>query len=844
MLIMNGRVLSQDNHPDKKDTAKIQPPAKSSLKYQVNYDALDSMRLDVPNQRLYLYGQAKVLYENMKLEADYIEFDMLMNIAYARGTKDSTGKNILDSSGLQIGRPVFTEGSKTFDAREITYNFKTKKGKIDDVVTQEGEAYIHARESKKDTGNIYYIKNGKYTTCNLEHPHFYLNLSKIKIIQNDKIVCGPGYLVLEDVITPLGIPFGVFPNKIGRKSGILIPSYGESDLGFFLKDGGYYFGISDYFDASLRGDFYSKGSYGVRENTNYAKRYKFNGSVGFKFSQIQISEKEFPDYKKTKDFRISWQHRQDPRSNPTSQFSASVDAGTSTYQKYNSYNPNDYLSNTMSSNIAWSKTWSQYNLGVNMYHNQSTLLKTVDITLPEISFSRSTWHPFQRNVVTGKPKFYEKLGVGFAYNAKNQVSTYDSLLFTPNTINRIKNGMQLSIPISTSLNFGPFVMSPSFNFRSVGYFQSYQRKYVQRKSSAKVDSMVVDTINGFKYGADYSTGVSVSTKLFGMYLFKIGPVKAIRHVLTPSISYNYRPDFGEYNYGYFYKLTDPTNRVTTLYSVFENSMLYGSPQPGESQSINFSLNNNLEMKIHPSKKDSSNTDRKISIFDNFSISTGYNFVAQHFKYSNISMSGNTRLFKKIDITINGIINPYAFRYDYTAKRYLDRDTLLYNLTGKVGRLTNASLSFNTSLRSLVKKDEKTTMVQPSLHNRNPDEVNYILSHPTYYVDFNMPWNLVLAYTISYESPFLRDTITQTISFSGDVNITKKWKIGFRSGFDFAKKDVTLTSFDIYRDLHCWELRLNWIPFGFRRSYMLTVAVKASVLQDLKLSRTRQWYDNN
>ncbi|HEY4797759.1 MAG TPA: putative LPS assembly protein LptD, partial [Bacteroidia bacterium] len=351
------------------------------------------------------------------------EFDMSKNIAFAHGRRDSAGNAVLDSTKYPIGDPVFNDGEKSFDAKEITYNFQTKKGKISEITTQEGEAFIHAKDAKKDTGEVYYIKNGRYTTCDSEEPDFYIKTTKLKVIPNDKIVSGPAYLVLGDVPTPLVVPFGVFPNKKGRKSGVLIPFYGQSNLGYFFKDGGYYFGISDHMDLALRGDIYTLGSYGLKAHTNYNYRYKNSGNLDLSYSDIKISEKEFPDFQDNKDFFVRWNHTQDPKANPTIRFLASVNAGSSKYNKFNSYNPTDYLSNTFSSNVAWSKSWQgkPINLSVNMSHSQNIITKVADITLPEASFTVSRFYPFRKKEQIGKQKRYEKIGANFTLSAKNSI---------------------------------------------------------------------------------------------------------------------------------------------------------------------------------------------------------------------------------------------------------------------------------------------------------------------------------------------------------------------------------------------------------------------------------------
>lgn len=849
MLISVARIFSQETDtirqsmtPDTAVTAHASPEGthsgNSAFKSKVVYSARDSVRFDVDNQKVFLFGEAQVVYEDMKLNADYIEFDMVKNIAFSIGARDSSGNVVVDSVGMPIGDPVFADGEKSFDAKEITYNFETKKGKIREVTTQEGEAFIHAKDAKKDTGDVYYIKNGRYTTCDLEHPHFYIKATKLKVIPDDKIICGPAYLVISDVPTPLALPFGVFPNKKGRKSGILIPAYGESNLGFFLKDGGYYFGFSDYFDLALRGDFYSKGSYGVKTHTNYAKRYKYNGNLELSFAQIKISEKEYSDYSNTRSFFVTWKHEQDAKKNPTSRFSANVNAGSSAYQTFNSNTANDYLSNTFQSNIAWNKSWQgkPYTLSMNMTHSQNTILKTVDVTLPEAAFSVARQYPFKRKKQIGKPTMLEKIGTSFSLNAKNQISSPEKDLFKESALEKFRNGLKATVPISTSQNLGPLIFTPAVNLSGLGYFQTIRKHY-----DADSNKVVTDTLKGFTPAYDWNAAISMSTKLYGMYLFKVGRVKAIRHVLTPNVSLSYRPDFSHEQYNYYHYVQTNIAGDSALYSIFQNG-IYGSPARGKSGFINFSLSNNVEMKLRPSKKDTSAQDRKIILIENVGISSAYNMAADSFNWSMISISGRTKLLKIIDITMSAILDPYKMDYG-TGKR---TKNLLINQSSYIGRLTSATLALSTSVRSLTKKkDAKAKKPQTrSGIKQNEDELFYIQTHPDYYVDFNVPWDLSINYNVVYAKPALSDTVIQSLGFSGNFSATEKWKIGFHSGFDFIKKDFTFTSFDIYRDLHCWEMHLSWVPFGFRKSYMITVAVKASVLQDLKLSRKRDWYDYN
>ncbi len=840
MLIAGGFVFGQDSTvaKSKKDTAaEVSSSSSSAIKSKVIYSSDDSICLDMKDQKMYLYGDAQVKYEDMELKAAYIEFDMTKNIAYSRGARDTSGKAVVDSVGKPIGDPVFSDAQKTFDAKEITYNFESKKGKIKDVTTQEGEAFIHAKIAKKDTGDVYYIKNGKYTTCDLDHPHFYLNATKLKIIRDDKIITGPANLVVADVPTPLALPFGVFPNKQGRKSGVIIPAYGESELGYFLKDGGYYFGINDNFDLTLKGDVYTQQSFAVKGNTNYSKRYKYNGSLGIDFAKIKISEKEFPDYSVHNDFFVRWRHVKDARSNPTLNFSANVNAGSSKYQTYNSNTTNDYLANTFQSNVALIKTWpgSPCNFSLNMSHSQNTIQRTVNVVLPEAAFSAGRITPFKRKNSTAKPNVLNKIGISPSILAKNQLNTIDTLLFRQNPIERFQNGIKTSVPISTSMNLGPLIITPSAGFTGYGYFQTINKQW-----STDSDKVFIDTIHGFAKAYDYNASVSLSTKLFCFYSNRHGRIKTLRHVISPRASMSLHPDFSKYQYGYYSYVQTDTLGNTALYSIFENG-IYGSPAPGKAGFISFSVNNNFELKLKPKESDTTGKDRKIVLVDNLSVSGGYNLAAEHYKWSNYIFSGTTKLFKVADVSLNGVIDPYV--YDTALGKRIEK--LMINQDHKIGRLTSAMLSVGASLQSLTKN--KQTVNAKAKAKASPlyeDQYDYVMMHPDYYVDFTLPWDVVFSYNIMYERPAVRDTFIQTFSLSGNVNITDKWKVGFHSGFDFVHKNVTYTSFNIYRDLHCWEMRLDWIPFGLRKSYMLSVAVKASVLQDLKLSRKRDWYDYN
>ncbi len=802
------------------DTLKQAIENKPFLKEKVIYNATDSMMIDKSNQKAYLYNNAVVLYDGLNLKAGYIEIDFKNNMVYATSMKDSAGKD--------IQKPVFEQGADKFTAAKITYNFNTKKGKIVDVITQQGEGFIHGRDIKKDTNNVYYVGHGKYTTCDLDHPHFYIGAKKIKVIPDDKIVTGPAVLFLADIPTPLAIPFGYFPNKKGRASGILMPTYGESlNLGFFLKDGGFYFGMNEYVDLALRGDVYSNGSFGAKAASNYRMRYKYNGAFNINFSRFIEGDKELPNSTIRNDFLVRWSHQQDPKARPNSRFSANVNAGSSSYNKYNGNVNGDYLTNTMQSNISYSKSFSgtPFNFSANARHSQNTITKKVDISLPELALNMNRIYPFKNNKRVGT-KWYDKIGLSATANARNDINTYDTLLFTDRTLRQMRNGVRFTMPISTSFNvLKYFTLTPTINTASNIYFETIQKRY-----DPNVNYVFTDTITGAKMANDFSLSSGLSTRLYGDYFFRGKRFKQIRHVATPTLSASYRPDFSESGYGYYKTVQTDALGTEQKYSIFQNG-IYGSPQSGKSGLVGFNLNNSIEAKIRQ-KTDSGNVDKKISLLESFNIGLSYNLAAKNFNWSSININGRTRLFNVLDINASALLDPYQI--DSIGNRIEEFE---YK-NNKIGRITSSNVSLSTNLRSKEKdanKPKTSTM-------GTQDELDYINSHRDAYVDFNVPWNLNVYYNINYSKPGITENITQSVTFNGDFSLTQKWKISLSSGYDFTQKEMTLTSINVYRDLHCWEMRFNWVPFGFRQSFSIDINVKSSILRDLKLSRRRGWQD--
>ena len=790
------------------DTLQLSPDAVES---KVRYVAKDSIRFDMKTRLVYLFGSSEVYYEDIVLKAEEIEINIDSNTVTARGKLDSTGKF--------FGEPVFTEAGKEMKSHEMKYNFDTKKGIIIDAFTHEGENYVHGEKIYKTSDDILYFKNAKYTTCNLEHPHYYFRAGKLKIIPKDKIVTGPANLFIEDTPTPLAIPFGFFPNTDKQKSGLIIPSYGESaQYGFFLLNGGLYLGISDNVSMKFTGDFYTKGNWSGNFSSDYKNRYRYKGNFNVGLTTSKNGIKELPDYNERKDFFIQWDH--DQRARPNSIFSAKVKFGTS--QNFiNNINSSasDFLSNNFNSSISYKKSWAgkPFNLSVNASHSQNIITETATVRLPEMAFSVSRIFPFKKKVMIGKQKFYEKIGISYLMNTKNEVTAKDSL-FGFNYINVLqkdfKNGMRHSIPLGTSFKLlKHFTLSPSINYSEVWYTRSIIKNW--NNQTKTVD---VDTSFNFIRGNTYGGSINLATRIYGMYQFNGKVIKALRHVITPSASFSYTPE----NLSTYRSYTD-SNNTDQEYSIFENG-IYGTSGGKETGFLNLSLINNFEMKVR-NRKDSVTGDKKIKLIDNLRFSSSYNTMVDSLNWSKVKISARTNIFKRISINFSTLLDPYAI--DSSGSRI---NTPQWEKSGDFGRITSSTIATSFSLRSKEKKNEKNSPYGTE------EELEYIRANPDAFIDFNVPWNIRFSYILRYSKPKFESKITQVLNFSGDFSLTKKWKIGFRSGYDFKNKDLSYTTVDFYRDLHCWEMMFNWVPFGQRQSYTFTIKVKSALLQDLKLTR--------
>ena len=783
---------------------------------KIEKNSRDSIKLSVDGKKVFLYGNAEIKYQNTTITASYIEINWNDNIIYASYTTDSTGK--------KIGIPVFTEDKQSFKGHEMTYNFKTKKCNVKQITTKEGEGYILGETVKKISDDVFFLHKGDYTTCDAEKPHFSIRSNKIKVIPGEKIITGPAYLTFFGLPTPLIFPLGYFPNNDKKSSGVIIPSYGESaNMGFFLKDGGYYFTLSQKMDLTLKGDIYTQGSWNTKSILRYKSRYKYNGNINLSYGNMKNSYIGLADYSQKKDFHIKWSHKQDRKANPALNFSANIEAASSTFHRNNSYNANDYLKNTMSSNINLTRTWNNgffNNLNLSLRHSQNTSTKNVSLTLPEISLNSKRIYPFKIIGNSAKTQWYDKISIKYTMNTQNTISTADSLLFTRTSLSKFRNGMKHSVPISTSIRlFKHFNLNPSFNLTERWYLNQIQKTWNTSDST-----LTTDTIHKFTRGHSYNISTNLNTKIYGLLEFNKSKIAGIRHVITPSLSFSYTPDFSDQKYGYYKTTQINENGEAQRYSIMSNG-IYGSPSNRRNGNINFSLGNILDMKVR-NKKDTTESLKKIKLIESLSISSSYNIFADSLNFSNVRLSARTRLLKIFDINFSSDYDPYVVNKSRTNR--INKFEILNNK--RLARLK----SFTTTIGLNINEKSFSSNEENKETEENEENKNF----------YDIPWNLSANYSLTYNKGYniakFADT-TQSLTFSGNLKLNKNWKIGFRSGYDFDEKELTYSSIDIYRDLHCWEMLINWIPLGYHRSYTITIRVKAAELRDLKYEKRKDWF---
>ncbi|MDD2287845.1 MAG: putative LPS assembly protein LptD [Bacteroidales bacterium] len=824
LCINNSPLFSQitiDSTLSKKDTISKTIPRKKTFEDRVNYSSKDSITIDLSLKKVFLYNESKIKYQGIELESG----EMSINFK----TKSLSAQGIMDSNNNMVQYPIFKEKGTEYRSTNIDYNFDTKKGYIKGVFTKEGEGYLHGEKVKKVDDKTMYISHGKFTTCDLDHPHFSINFSKAKAITQDKIITGPAWFSIMDIPLPLGIPFGYFPFTSTKQSGLLIPTYGYAqNRGYYLRNLGWYFAINDYVDLIAQGDIYTNLSWAVNLRSNYVKRYKYRGNLELRFEENKTGIKNTPSFSSSTDFKLRWTHQQDAKSNPNSNFSANVNLVSRSFNQY-AVNVSDYFNNTTTSSIAYSrKLGKKFNLTANLGESYNINTGSINLDLPSITLSSSQFYPFRKKQSKGKQSWYENISFTYRTSLVNNINTIDSLLFTQEVFRNMKNGMSHSIPIQSSVKIlKHFNWTNSINYNERWYLNSTIKQY-----NPITDLVDKDTVFGFISNRDVSFNTSLTTRLYGMFAFKKGYIKALRHVINPSLSMNFTPDFSDPSLGFYnFYLDKLGNKV--FYSKTEDGM-FGSPPRGKSGIVSFNLGNNLEMKVG-SKKDSIKNERKIVLLESFNISTGYDLAKDSVNWQPLRITARTTLFQRLVINYSASYTPYVINQSGQLT-----NEFLYNKEKILFKNQNSQWDLNLNWQLNSKKSN----TQTSTDNISPTEQTYSpFANPNevfgYNVDFTIPWSLNLGLNFSRLSSYIvalanyQTNLSSVLSAKGDINLTNKWKIGFTSGYDFINKDFTYTSIDFYRDLHCWEMRMNWIPFGPRAGWNFTIAVKASMLQDLK-----------
>lgn len=822
------------------DSIAAEPADEVVIEAPIDYNAKDSIIFSLDGQRVYMYGDSKVKYQQVELTAAHIILDLETKEVYAEGMPDSTG--------VLTGKPIFQDGSEKFESRTLRYNFQTQKGIITDVVTEQGEGFVHSARAKKISADAFILQKGKYTTCDADHPHFYLNLSKAKIVSNNKIITGPAYMVLEDfpLYFPV-IPFGYFPSSPRYSSGILVPTYGEeANRGFFLREGGYYWAANEYFDLSARGDIYSKGSWGAKLHSNYRVRYRFSGGFDFRYSENVYGERGLDTYSSSPQFQVMWSHSQDAKANPSRNFSANVNFSTSGYDKQNALSAQNYLRTQKSSSISYSKRWENtpFSMSANLRHSQNSTDSTLTLSMPELTFNVAKMYPLKFKNRVGSAKWYEKFGFSYSSNMRNTITAREDEILKKSLITDWKNGIQHNLPISLpNFNVLKFInVSPSFSYNEKWYFRSIEKTYVPdqtfRDERNRITNVRVDTITGLKRNYQYAYSLSASTNIYGMYM-PVNPnsrIKGIRHKMTPTFSLSYNPDFGDPRFGFWKEVQVDSTGRREPYTIFEGG-IYGYTGRGAAGNISFSLSNNVEMKV-ADLKDTTETAKfkKVKLIDNLSLNTSYNMIADSFKLALVNIRGRTTI-GGVGVNFGTTLDPY-----YTNQRGVRVSQYAWNHNkglAKLGRFTNANLSFGMQFSSKEGRKESDEAKEAI------EEDNVLPGDFQNYVDFNIPWNVGFDYSFTYSRPNPNEKarLMQTLNLRGSLTLTKNWRINMNTNYDLSARAFSFTNFSVYRDLHCWEMSLNFVPFGYMKSYSFTLNARTSMLKDLKVTKQRSFYDN-
>ena len=848
----------------------------------VKYSAEDSLVYDAESGTAYLYGNSKVDYENMKLSSDKVHMNLDKSTVRATGTADSTAEG-----GIK-GKPVFTMGKDEYKSDTMAFNFKSKKGLIKGIYTEQQEGFLSGEVGKRDSTGAVYLQHGRYTTCDKPHPDFYIALSRAKVRPGKDVVFGPAYLVVADVPLPLAIPYGFFPFSKKYSSGFIMPSYGdESDRGFYLRDGGYYFAISDKWDLKLLGEIYTKGSWGVSSASNYRKRYRYSGSFLFSYQDSKTGDKGLPDFAEQESFKIQWNHRQDPKANPYSSLSASVNFATSSYERNNlnsMYNPQTLTQSTRTSSVSWSTGFSSIGLSLSATTNLSQNMRdsSIQITLPDLNISLSRFYPFKRKHLVGKERWYEKISMSYTGQLANSISTKEDKLLHSNLIKDWKNAFQHTIPVQANFTLFNYInVTPSFNFTD----RMYSKKVIRGWDNTLQKEVVKDTTYGFHNVYNWSMSVGASTKLYGFWvpnrkLFG-DKIQAIRHVITPQVSFSYSPNFGARRYGYYdsYQYTDASGNVKLVeYSPYQDE-LYSVPGKYKTEMISWDVSNNIEMKIK-SDKDTTGY-KKISIIDELGASMSYNAAADYHRWSDLSMRLRLKWWKNYTFSMNAQFATYAYELDANGKPYVGNHTEWGY--GRLPRFQGMSQNFSFTLnpeklkkwfgRKDDKDDDKVSVdsdgPDTNIESNMDDDLekgkyaakkkrgNIAETDDNGYMTFNMPWSLTIGYGITMREntagKFNTKTMrypykfTQTLNLSGNIRISDGWNINFSSGYDFENHAMSMTTASLSRDLHCFNMSASIVLAPYT-SYNFTFRCNAATLTDaLKYDKRSgimnavQWY---
>ncbi len=820
----------------KKDSVRLKS-AEGEIRSEVQYTSKDSTIFDLDGKKVYLYKDAVVKYDDITLKAGYVQMDQGDLTIYATG--------IYDTAHAYIQKPEITQGKEKITSDSIRYNFKTKKSVAWEGVSGQGGGFIRGAKVKLDENKQGFLKSGIYTTCNLDHPHYGIKITKAKI-NATTIVTGPVYFFIEDVPLYLPIPFGFFPKSDERSNGILFPRVGEDQtLGFFLQDFGYYQGLGENFDATIKASVYTKGSFGFDIYSRYNFIYKSTGTLSFHFFNRKIGDQGTSDFSQSKDFNLTWSHSQSEKAHPGSTFSASVNAASNSYFQNSTTSPQSYLpqvraQNAIGSSINYSKTWdgSPFSVNIGLTHSQNLEAQTLSLTFPTINASLTRINPFDSKERVGIQKWYQKIGFSYTFQGQNALNTTTSALSSPGLFKKLQNGIlhQPTLTLGTYNILKHILITPSISYTERWYFQTYRQNY-----NFTTGSVNTDTVQGFKAERDFSFSLGTDTRIYGMLLFPHGTIRAIRHVFEPNISFSYTPDFTKISPNNYGSYRNFSTGQTVTYSIFQGG-LYGGGPNALSESINFGFNNTLEMKVK-SGKDTLTGEQKIPILEHLSFNASYNLAADSFRLSNVNFSGSTTLFKKLGINFSGVLDPYS--YDNYGNRL---KTFLYTTRAKLVRLTSFNLSFNLSLNS-NSKNGSTQKTQPQPKPQVNTGFN-TLKPTSDFVDFSIPWDLNMNYNFSYNlgpgSVFAGTTKTITrsniVNMSGNLTFTPKWKIGFTTGADFEQKVITSTQFTIFRDLHCWQLSGSWSPFGSQKFYSIELRIASGLLSEIKVDKHKDYYN--